>query len=181
MAQVAFKTIPTRCGGSRRACGPGAVHGRAQRGAGSNISLCRIRLISGADKAPSVLTAGRGGHTIVPIMIAMRCLFIHSAKQFQERSGAGYSRLPESSRAQPLDGVNAKQEFIAPLDVYVLICGRRLNRAETGESIASTVCPQGQCGPAVCRGSCACLLEEDQPCRRPIARTMLGAFCVRPS
>jgi hypothetical protein len=42
----------------------------------------------------------------------MRCLFIHSAKQCQERSGTGYGRLPELYRVEPLDGVDAEEELI---------------------------------------------------------------------
>ena len=41
-----------------------------------------------------VLTVSSGGHTIVAIIAAMRCLFIHSAKQFQKRNGARSCRLP---------------------------------------------------------------------------------------
>jgi hypothetical protein len=44
----------------------------------------------------TVLTASSGGHTIVAIITAMRCLFIHSARQFQKRKGAGYCRLPRN-------------------------------------------------------------------------------------
>jgi hypothetical protein len=40
--------------------------------------------------------------------IAMRCLFIHSARHFQERSGADHSHLPELYRLKLLDEVDAE-------------------------------------------------------------------------
>jgi len=70
-------------------------------------------LSPGLIRLPSVLTASRGGHTIVTTIIAMRCVFIRSVRQFQERNGAGYGHLLASYRIRPLDGVHAEGELIA--------------------------------------------------------------------
>jgi methionine synthase II (cobalamin-independent) len=42
----------------------------------------------------------------------MRRLFIHAARQSQERSGTGYGRLPELYWVEPRDGVDAEEEPI---------------------------------------------------------------------
>jgi hypothetical protein len=61
----------------------------------------------------TVLTASSGGHTIVAIVTAMRALFIHLARQFQKRNGAGYGHFPELYQVRPLNGGDAEEKVMA--------------------------------------------------------------------